>query len=307
MDELRSRAASFDPRSYAPATGTDSMTDVVVKGHDSLASTDGNEGDGPHTLLTRSADGPASRLVRDVSRGHGATATAIAVVATFAVMGVLLVALGLLITHVLEHGSIGVWDHHVSQWFDKHRSAHWNRITGDVTDIADTFEVAGLAAAVTVVLLVRRWGRQAFLLVAGLAIELSVFLTTNKIVARPRPAVSHLGGTPSTFSFPSGHTAATIVLWGGIAVIVTVATTRWWPRIVMWSLAVALTFAVGVSRVYRGEHYPTDVVAGAALGIGSLVAGVFIIRVAGVNRSAKSHSAQIQIPAHEQDQLGRVP
>jgi len=283
------------------------MSDVVVKGDGSLVSTDGRKGDGPHTFLTPSAEGPANRLARSVARGHGSTAIAIAVVASFAVMGLILVALGLLLTHVLEHGSIGVWDHHVIQWFDRHRSARWNRITGDVTDIADTFEVAGVAAVVTIVLLVRRWGRQAFLLVAGLAIELSVFLSANKIVARPRPAVSHLGGTPSTYSFPSGHTAATIVLWGGIAVIVVVATTRRWPRIVMWTLAVVLTVAVGLSRVYRGEHYPTDVVAGLVLGIGSLVAGVFIIRVTGVNRSTKSHSAQKQIPAHDEGQRDPAP
>ena len=260
---------------------------------------DGSDGDRPHTILSPSAEGSANRLVRSLARGHGNIAIAIAVIGSFAVVGIVLVALGLLITHVLEHGSIGVWDHHVSQWFDRRRSAGWDRITGDVTDMADTFEVAGVAAIVTIVLLFRRWGRQAFLLVAGLAIELSVFLAANQIVARPRPAVSHLGGTPSTFSFPSGHTAATVVLYGGIAVIVMVATTRWWPRIVMWSLAVVLIVAVGLSRVYRGEHYPTDVLAGLVLGIGSLAAGVFIIRVTGVNRSTKPHSAQNQISAND--------
>jgi len=268
---------------------------------------DSSDGNRPQTILTPTTDGPANRLVTSVAKGHSNTAIAIAVVTSFAVMGVVLVALGLLITHVLEHGSIGVWDHHVSQWFDRHRSVRWNRITGDVTDIADTFEVAGVAAIVTIVLLIRRWGRWALLLIAGLAIELSVFLTANKIVARPRPAVSHLGGTPSTFSFPSGHTAATVVLYCGIALIVTVATTRWWPRFVMWTFAVVLTVAVGLSRVYRGEHYPTDVVAGLVLGIGSLVAGVFIIRVSGVNRSAKSHSAQKQFPVKEEDRLDRAP
>jgi undecaprenyl-diphosphatase len=233
--------------------------------------------------LTPLGDGLASRIVNGVAHGRITTATALALVGSYVVMGVLLVALGLVITHVLEHGSIGVWDHHVSQWFDRHRSARWNRVTGDVTDMADTFEVAGAAAFVTVVLLIRRWGRRAFLLVAGLAIELSVFLTANAIVARPRPAVSHLGGTPSTYSFPSGHTAATVVLWGGIAVIVLVSTARRWPHVVMWTLAAVLTVAVALSRVYRGEHYPTDVLSGLLLGIGSLASGVFIIRVIGVH------------------------
>jgi undecaprenyl-diphosphatase len=283
-----------------------SMSDVSVKGPGLMVPRDGRDADKRRAFLNPSASGPAHRLAKGIAQGHGNIAIAIATIASFAVMGIFIVALGLLITHVLEHGSIGVWDHHVSQWFDNHRSAGWNRITGDLTDMADTFEVAGVAAIVTIVVLFRRWGRHAFLLVAGLAIELSVFLTANKIVARPRPDVSHLGGTPSTYSFPSGHTAATVVLYGGIAVIVMVATTRLWPRIVMWTLAVVLTVAVGLSRVYRGEHYPTDVVAGLLLGIGSLVAGVFIIRVAGVNRPAKSDKAKIQVSAEGEGQLDQA-
>ncbi len=279
------------------------MTDTSVKGAGSIVPRDGGDTNRRSAFLNPSVDGPANRLARRVARGHRNIAIAIAMIASFAVIGIFIVALGLLITHVLEHGSIGAWDHNVSRWFDRHRSAHWNRITGDLTNIADTFDVAGVAAIVTIVLLFRRWGRHAFLLVAGLLIELSVFLIANKIVSRPRPAVSHLGGTPSTYSFPSGHTAATIVLYGGIAVIVMAATTRWWPRVVMWAIAVSLAVSVGLSRVYRGEHYPTDVLAGLLLGIGSLFAGVFIIRVAGVNRSTKSDSAEKQSSAAGNCQL----
>jgi len=279
------------------------MTDANAKGTGSIVTKHDNGMDSRRTLLNPSTGGPAHRLVKNVARGHGVIAIAIATIASFVAMGAFIVALGLFITHVLEHGSTGVWDHHVSQWFDRHRTGDWNRITGDVTNMADTFEVAGVAAVVTIVLLFRRWGRHAFLLVAGLLIELSVFLMANKIVARPRPAVSHLGGTPSTYSFPSGHTAATVVLYGGIAVIVTVATRRQWLGIMMWAIAVLLAVSVGLSRVYRGEHYPTDVLAGLLLGIGSLFAGVFIIRVAGVNRSTKSDSAEKQSSAAGNCQL----
>jgi membrane-associated phospholipid phosphatase len=280
--------------------------DVSEKDTGSIVLRDKVHGERPRAFLDPSSGGPADRLVENDARGHGNIAIVIATIASFAVVGVLMVALGVFITHVLERGSVGVWDHHVSQWFDNHRSSRWNSVTGDLTDLADTFEIAGVAAFVTIVLLIRRWGRHAFLLVAGLAIELSVFLAANQIVARPRPAVSHLGGTPSTYSFPSGHTAATIVLYGGIAVIVMVSTTRWWPRVVMWTLAVVLTVGVGLSRVYRGEHYPTDVIAGFLLGVGSLVAGVFIIRVAGVTRSAKTEMGEKQVSAEGDTRLGEA-
>jgi undecaprenyl-diphosphatase len=282
------------------------MTDATAKNTGSIVTQHDNGRDSRRAFLDPSTSGPAQSLVQSVAREHGVTAIVLATIASFVVMGTFIVALGLLVTHVLEHGSIGVWDHHVSQWFYRHRTGDWNRISGDVTNMADTFEVAGVAAVVTIVLLIRRWGRHALLFVAGLLVELSVFLTANKIVARPRPAVSHMGGTPSTFSFPSGHTAATVVLYGGIAVIVTVATRQQWLKVVMWAIAVVLVVSVGVSRVYRGEHYPTDVLAGLVLGIGALIAGVFIIRVAGVNRSTRSRRAEEPLAAPGDGQLGEA-
>jgi len=282
------------------------MTDANAKGAGSDAIRHDHGMDRRRALFEPSTNGPAYGLATSVARGHGVAATAFATIASFVVMGAFIVALGLIVTHVLEHGSIGVWDHHVSQWFYRHRTGGWNRITGDVTYMADTFEVAGVAAVATIVLLIRRWGRSSFLLVAGLVIELSVFLTANKIVARPRPGVSHLGGTPSTYSFPSGHTAATVVLYGGIAVIVTVATTRQWLRVVMWVIAIVLTVSVGLSRVYRGEHYPTDVLAGLVSGVGALYASIFIIRVAGVNRSTRPRSAGESISDAGKSQLGEA-
>jgi undecaprenyl-diphosphatase len=74
----------------------------------------------------------------------------------------------------------------------------------------------------------------------------------------------------------------------------------------MWILAVVLTTAVGLSRVYRGEHYPTDVLAGLVLGIGSLASGAYIIRVANVDRSVRSPSAQEKLAARDVDQLDRA-
>lgn len=235
-------------------------------------------------FLEPSIGGRAERYRKSVGGGHAVGPFVVAITATFITLSALFVGAGLLVTHVLEHGFLGAWDHHVIHWFIIHGTGFLNKISAVVTFVADTFTVAGVAAIVTIVLLFRRWGRRAFLLATALAIELSVFLTVNSVVARPRPPVRHLGGTPSTFSFPSGHTAATIALYGGIAVIITAATTRQGPRIAAWAVVVILTVAVALSRVYRGEHYPSDVLAGALLGIGALSAAVFIIRSAGVDR-----------------------
>ena len=61
------------------------------------------------------------------------------------------------------------------------------------------------------------------------------------------------------FSFPSGHCANTVALYGGIAMEFR---KRW-----MWFLMIALTLLIGMSRFIAGAHYPTDVLAGWAVGL----------------------------------------
>ncbi len=193
-------------------------------------------------------------------------------------MTVFLIGAGLMITHLLSH-SVGRWDEQVNAWFARNRTPAANRVTGDFTILADTLAVAGVAALVVIVALIRHRARLAWLLVIGLTLELAVFLSANYAVARPRPHVPHLGSTPSTFSWPSGHVAATFALYGGIALIVTLVTSRLWPRVLAWSVAVALTACVGLSRIYRGDHHPTDTMAGLILGIAALGSAFLAVTV----------------------------
>jgi undecaprenyl-diphosphatase len=190
-----------------------------------------------------------------------------------------LIASGLVFEHFVAHDRVGHWDEHLNVWFAHHRTPVWNRVTGDFTGFANTLGVASVAAVVTVVLLVRRWGRFALLLVAGLTAELAAFLATDYAVGRPRPTVPHLGSTPSTSSWPSGHVAATAVLYGGIAVLVMLATSKRLPRLTAWMAATALTTCVALSRIYRGDHHLTDTIAGLALGAAALGTAMFALRV----------------------------
>ncbi|MDP9074109.1 MAG: phosphatase PAP2 family protein [Actinomycetota bacterium] len=203
-----------------------------------------------------------------------------AMVGGYLLLAAILISSGMVVTHLLSHGPVGRWDEHVNDWFAAHRTNTWNRVSAVFTSLADTLGVVVVGAAVTIVLVIRRWGRFALFLVIGLAIELAVFLSTTYLVGRPRPTAPHLGSTPSTFSWPSGHTAATLVVYGGIALLVMRATPRRFPRITVWSIAVALTVGVGMSRIYRGEHHPTDTMAGVILGVGALWSAVLAIRAA---------------------------
>jgi undecaprenyl-diphosphatase len=88
--------------------------------------------------------------------------------------------------------------------------------------------------------------------------ELTLFLSSAAAVGRPRPPVQQLDGQMPTSSFPSGHIAATLCLWITIALLVTGRTRHWW-RWIFVALAVIMPVGVALSRMYRGEHHPTDV------------------------------------------------
>ncbi|CAL9317399.1 hypothetical protein SUDANB148_05663 [Streptomyces sp. SudanB148_2056] len=82
------------------------------------------------------------------------------------------------------------------------------------------------------------------------------------LVARTRPDVPHLAGDlPPTTSFPSGHVTATLALTTCTAIIVFRATGNAWWRLISVVLAVAITAAVALERLYAGAHYPSDVLA----------------------------------------------
>lgn len=82
--------------------------------------------------------------------------------------------------------------------------------------------------------------------------------------ARPRPSIPAPLLDLDSFSFPSGHAMGTM----GFALALGLVAHRRWPRAGRWvRVAVfAIVAAVGASRVYLGVHYPTDVLAGWALG-----------------------------------------
>ena len=101
----------------------------------------------------------------------------------------------------------------------------------------------------------------AFSVISGAV--LSTLLKT--IFARPRPEFTALTRI-YTASFPSGHAMLSAVVYLTFGALLAETTTNPRLRILYLSAAIFLTFIVGVSRVYLGVHYPTDVVAGWCLG-----------------------------------------
>jgi membrane-associated phospholipid phosphatase len=174
------------------------------------------------------------------------------------IFGILYVV-GYALTHYTAGTWLGSFDDGVPRWLQTFR-------TPALDDISYVWSKAGDTHAILAVSLVfcpiaiaawRQWRPVLFLVLAMFG-ELTLFLVSAAAVGRPRPPVQQLDGQMPTSSFPSGHIAATLCLWITIALLVTARTRRWW-RWIFVALAVIMPVGVALSRMYRGEHHPTDV------------------------------------------------
>ena len=141
------------------------------------------------------------------------------------------------------------------------------RLTLGATDAASTLPIIVMSALVIVAagLVFKRW-REPLFVVTAIVGEVTIFVVTTLVVHRPRPNVVRLDHAPPTSSFPSGHTAAAVALCGSIAALVFWHGARARLAVACLSAAIVLPIVVAASRLYRGMHYPTDVIGGALLG-----------------------------------------
>ncbi len=163
------------------------------------------------------------------------------------------------------------WDAASVVWLCDRRKSSLSRIMRTLTRIGDGYVWAGIAV------LLGSAGVRGLQFIPPLAvaftIELSLYALIKRNVSRLRPFVALPGVTmlvapPDEFSFPSGHTAAAFVM--------TTVLAAWSP--ISLAVMAPLALLIGVSRVYLGVHYPTDIAAGAGLGIFSAGIALALVR-----------------------------
>jgi membrane-associated phospholipid phosphatase len=200
-----------------------------------------------------------------------------------------LTGLGWVLTHVVQNDAVGRADAGISRWLAGERNGELNDATAVTSEVGGTLTITALAVVAVAVaaLLWRRW-REPMLVAVAVAGEVAIFLAVTLLVDRQRPPVRHLDEAPPTSSFPSGHTAATVALWGALAVLASERARSALLRGIFLALALGLPLLVASSRLYRGMHFFTDVLGGALLGLVWLGATVRGIRL-GVAHWALRH------------------
>lgn len=122
-----------------------------------------------------------------------------------------------------------------------------------------------VASVVGFMMLTRRFGSAALVLSATVGGSLLVTIMKRGF-SRPRPDIVPELTEHLNYSFPSGHAATAAVVYLTLAAIICPVLTRRRDRVYILGVATFITALVGLTRIYLGVHYPTDVAAGWCVG-----------------------------------------
>ncbi|MGB3023556.1 MAG: phosphatase PAP2 family protein [Candidatus Saccharimonadales bacterium] len=175
----------------------------------------------------------------------------------FAIYLLPVITFAALANEVREQDTLG-FDDAVLRYIHEFASATNDAIVITITDLGNVWWVS--AAAIALLMILWRARRYRDLLVAALGIGGSAVInvTLKALFQRDRPQLWERIVTENSFSFPSGHAMASASLATVIIVILWPTRWRWWAVVG----GVIYMLAIGVSRLYLGVHYPTDIMAG---------------------------------------------
>lgn len=195
----------------------------------------------------------------------------VAVVASLAAAMLALFLFAWLGNEVLQ-GDTQHFDQVIRVWVHGFASPGMTRAMNAVSLLGYNVLIAELAIALAVFGWLR-WRRGAVWLAVAMTGSLVLDLTLKYIYHRTRPT-AYFGTAPHSYSFPSGHALCSFCFYGVLAGLLSARTRPLAWRVVIWVVAAALVIAIGLSRIYLGVHYPSDVLAGylaAAVWVGTVI------------------------------------
>lgn len=183
------------------------------------------------------------------------------------VVGISAASVFLIFAAIVTGGVTQAFDERTLAWLATHRTPFLNEAALEVTSLGNGFTLAVLILAVSVFL----WQTQHRWSVYLLLIAYVGGQILNRVLKnwfdRPRPSIVEHVDPVHSMSFPSGHAMISLIVYGSIAYLVARLEPTPGLRRTTWALATILILGIGVSRMYLGVHYPSDVIAGFIAGL----------------------------------------
>jgi undecaprenyl-diphosphatase len=182
---------------------------------------------------------------------------------------------------VVHHDPLTVVDLQAAAWLRAHASPVGDRIAVVVASLGSPAALAALALVVAAVLAYRRWWIVLMGWIAAFAGGATLDWVLRQLIQRPPPVGATAFISGGSFSFPSGYAMDSLIGYGMLAYLLIAH----WPwgrrhRVGVTSFIFTLVLAIGLSGLYLGAHYPSDVIGGYAAGVVWLAACVTGIEIA---------------------------
>jgi membrane-associated phospholipid phosphatase len=152
-----------------------------------------------------------------------------------------------------------------------------DRIMVWITSLGDPLIVTVISVLVAVVLSRRRRLAGAITIAIASAGAWGLNFLLKDVFSRDRPELWQRIVDVQYNSFPSGHAMVSLVVYGFLAYLLAIRFPRW--QNLIYILAIVVVFGIGLSRLYLGVHWPTDVVAGYAAGLVWLITCILSLEV----------------------------
>jgi len=140
-------------------------------------------------------------------------------------------------------------------------------IMRDITSLGGATIVFLITFIVIVYFFLQKQYSMLFLVFAAVIGGGLIDLELKVIFSRIRPQVVPNLIQEISYGFPSGHSMMSTIIYLSLASLIARLQSRWRDKIYIISVAVFLSFMIGISRIYLGVHYPTDVFGGWSLGL----------------------------------------
>jgi membrane-associated phospholipid phosphatase len=192
--------------------------------------------------------------------------------AAFVTVGIIVaaVAVGLfsLIAEGVEEGVTQRFDEAVLRWFETHRTPFLDEIMLEITTLGGGVVLIMMVLIAAVFLWQTHHKWSVYLLLLGtLGAKLANSLL-KQFFNRERPSVVEGIDAVRSLSFPSGHAMSAMAVYGCVAYLVGRLEPKPALKHLTWGVAAVVILLIGISRMYLGVHYPSDVMAGYLGGLG---------------------------------------
>lgn len=158
-----------------------------------------------------------------------------------------------------------------------------------VTMLGSTTFLIALGVCVALAFVLAGWHRGVALFATTMAGAIILNAALKLSFQRIRPAPFFDTPLPISYSFPSGHALFSLCFYGVLAWLIAARIRRnTTARVVIWTVAASLVSLIGLSRIYLGVHYPSDVLAGYTAGI------VWVMAVTLADRLLQNHNGALR-------------